>query len=337
MKFLSRFVLRAIGYVLRRSRKLINLLRLKFVRQAVPINRYEVRLVLLEDPVTHGSHYLTSPSAKVLLNSAYKMEQANAENESQKKDEVLEALRAAIYAPKFPAPAYLQVNVSAPHVASHFQGDDPALRERLAANLPTVMQAAQQVKAHMATTNSKAVSADVLDLGCGRGHWLALLKAANQPATGVDMAAECVQACINQGLEVKQGDALAVLKSTPPGSLAAVTAFHLIEQIPLAAQISLLADAYKALALGGLLLIETPNPENLAVIGRNFWFDSAQQRPVSAELLHMLALHAGFSAAHIKTESKHPPVISSLEMERYPLHTRHLLFCGQNTQLFAWK
>lgn len=245
------------------------------------------------------------------------------------------------------APQSAQVNAFMQHVASHFRGNEAAQRERLAANLPAVAQALQQVKDRAASAShstslagqgSKAPTAfGVLDLGCGQGDWLALLQAAGHNAQGVDMAAECVQACTRQGLKARQGDALAALKSTPPGSLAAVTAFHLIEHIPLAAQISLFADAYRALAPGGLLLVETPNPENLAVIGRNFWYDPTHQRPLPAELLRLLALHAGFAPEHIQAEPRHPPEVPPLEADHYPPRTRHMLFCGQDTLLRAWK
>ncbi len=245
------------------------------------------------------------------------------------------------------APQSAQVNAFMQHVASHFRGNEAAQRERLAANLPAVAQALQQVKDRAASAShstslagqgSKAPTAfGLLDLGCGQGDWLALLQAAGHNAQGVDMAAECVQACTRQGLKARQGDALAALKSTPPGSLAAVTAFHLIEHIPLAAQISLFADAYRALAPGGLLLVETPNPENLAVIGRNFWYDPTHQRPLPAELLRLLALHAGFAPEHIQAEPRHPPEVPPLEADHYPPRTRHMLFCGQDTLLRAWK
>jgi SAM-dependent methyltransferase/glycosyltransferase involved in cell wall biosynthesis len=232
-----------------------------------------------------------------------------------------------------------QVSAFMQHVADHFRGDGAQLRQRLSGHLPAVAQAAEDVRQRAGQT-AQGRSFAVLDLGCGRGEWLDVLREAGQAAQGVDLAPECVSACLDQGLQVLQGDALRVLQyQTAPGSLAAVTAFQLIEHLPLLGQIQLFASAYAALAPGGVLLVETPNPENLRVISCNFWYDPTHQRPLPAEFLRLLALHAGFAADQIQTQPLHPPQEPGLDVEiqHYPPRTRHMLFCGEDTILRAWK
>ncbi|MFM9878853.1 MAG: methyltransferase domain-containing protein [Burkholderiaceae bacterium] len=237
-----------------------------------------------------------------------------------------------------------QVNAFMQHVADFFRGNSDELRGSLALNLDAVAQAMSQVTAQAQITSSQGssqVAADaaypVLDVGCGRGEWLSLLKERGYAAHGVDMSAQCVSACLAQGLDVRQADGLRMLRYTPPQSLAVVTAFHLVEHLSLEGQIQLFSYAYTALAPGGLLLVETPNPENLAVISRNFWYDPTHQRPLPSLMLRLLALHAGFASDHIQTEPIHPGPIPALEIEHYPPRTRHMLFCGEDTILRAWK
>ncbi|MES3009903.1 MAG: methyltransferase domain-containing protein [Pseudomonadota bacterium] len=223
-------------------------------------------------------------------------------------------------------------------VADHFRGDPAVLRERLAVHLPAVVQAQARVRA--AESEAVGVTANVavtplIDLGCGRGEWLEVLRNAGHPSLGIDMAAECVSACLERGLDAKLGDALRVLQQLPDHSVAVITAFHLVEHLPLKGQITLFNEAWRVLAPGGLLLAETPNPENLGVISRNFWYDPTHLRPVPGEMLRLLAKAAGFD--DVKVEFLQPPPVPSLELEHYAPRIRHMLFCGEDTVVHAVK
>ena len=71
-----------------------------------------------------------------------------------------------------------------------------------------------------------------IDLGCGRGEWLELLKEQGFDAQGVDLDEGMLTACIERGLKVQLADALTVLRSLPNESQTIVSAFHLVEHIP---------------------------------------------------------------------------------------------------------
>jgi O-antigen chain-terminating methyltransferase len=134
----------------------------------------------------------------------------------------------------------------------------------------------------------------VLDIGCGRGEWLSLLKGANIHARGIDLNPAMAAHTDSLGLEVLHGDAIAHLKSLPEGTLAAVTGFHIVEHLSFKDLLSLLGEAYRALAPGGIILFETPNPENLVVGACTFNYDPTHNKPLPPDLLRFLAETRGF-------------------------------------------
>jgi O-antigen chain-terminating methyltransferase len=142
-------------------------------------------------------------------------------------------------------------------------------------------------------------SATALDLGCGRGEWLELLVESGFKPIGVDLDKGMLEACLERGLPVEQGDALAYLSALPDGSQAVVSAFHVVEHITFDQLGTLVAETLRVLMPGGLLIMETPNPENIVVATRNFYLDPTHQRPIPPMLLAFVAEFAGF--ARVKT------------------------------------
>jgi len=140
----------------------------------------------------------------------------------------------------------------------------------------------------------------VFDIGCGRGEWLQLLQQRGWAAQGWDINARFIADNQAQGLDVHHGDALAAIARiarAAPGSLGAITAFHVVEHLSFADLLTLVDHALIALAEGGLLLFETPNPENLVVGANTFYTDPTHQRPLHPSTLVFMAERAGFSQA----------------------------------------
>lgn len=150
----------------------------------------------------------------------------------------------------------------------------------------------------------------VLDLGCGRGEALAVLEEAGIPARGVDSNARMVERCRERGLEAEQGDLFAALEAAGEGSLAGVVSFHVIEHLPPAAVGRLVRLAWRALAPGGVLALETPNPLSMTVAARSFWLDPTHVRPVHPETLRFFYEGAGFEP------------VEHLELRPHPAHER---------------
>jgi len=134
-----------------------------------------------------------------------------------------------------------------------------------------------------------------LDLGCGRGEWLELCAEAGFAALGVDLDEDMLAACRERGLQVRTEDALATLHGMADDSAAMVSAFHLVEHLPFEVAQTLIAQALRVLKPGGLLIMETPNPENLMVGTNNFYLDPSHLKPVPSLLLGFMTQYAGFA------------------------------------------
>jgi O-antigen chain-terminating methyltransferase len=143
------------------------------------------------------------------------------------------------------------------------------------------------------------ISIDVLDLGSGRGEWLHLLSAEGIEGRGVDRNRILVEECRRLGLNVIEQDALAELRSLPPESLNAVTAFHLVEHLPFETLIKLLDEIARTLRPGGMLILETPNPENFMVGSCSFYADPTHRNPIPSQTLKFLLEARGFTGATV--------------------------------------
>ena len=148
--------------------------------------------------------------------------------------------------------------------------------------------------------------APLLDLGCGRGEWLALLRDAGITAYGVDSSDAMVAEAVARGLDARCADALEHLENLQEGSLQAVSAFHFAEHVPLNIFARVLDAAALALRPGGLLLLETPNPTNLVVGSASFYLDPTHLRPLHPDLLGFLVETRGFT--DVELHYVHPTV-----------------------------
>lgn len=138
-----------------------------------------------------------------------------------------------------------------------------------------------------------------LDLGCGRGEWLEVLVNSGFDAMGMDLDEGMLAACHERGLPGQLGDALSALKVLPSESLVLVSAFHLVEHLPFEVVQSLVQEALRVLVPGGLLVLETPNSENLTVGTSSFYLDPSHLRPLPAALLAFVAEHTGFCRSKV--------------------------------------
>lgn len=140
--------------------------------------------------------------------------------------------------------------------------------------------------------------ASAIDLGCGRGEWLELLQGAGYAPQGVDLDAGMLAACIERGLPVTLGDALAHLQSLGDATQCIVSGFHIAEHLAFEDLNTLVQQAFRVLKPGGLLILETPNPENVVVGTNNFYLDPTHLRPIPPLLLSFLPEHYGFARVH---------------------------------------
>lgn len=136
--------------------------------------------------------------------------------------------------------------------------------------------------------------APILDIGCGRGEWLELARDHGMQVKGIDINRAFVESCRVIGLDVVEGDAIGVLKTMPDGSVGAITSMHLVEHLLYSDLIRLLDEAYRVLRPGGVIALETPNPENLSVSSHWFFLDPTHRNPLPPVTLAWLVRHRGF-------------------------------------------
>jgi O-antigen chain-terminating methyltransferase len=136
--------------------------------------------------------------------------------------------------------------------------------------------------------------APVLDIGCGRGIFLEILAAAGVEAIGLDHSEEAVSFCRQKGFQVRKETAHNFLAKTEL-KFGGIFCSHVIEHLAYDQALELITLCNGALQPGGVLLLVTPNPQDLAVISEVFWLDPTHVRPYPALLLRSMLQSAGFS------------------------------------------
>ncbi len=218
----------------------------------------------------------------------------------------------------------------------YFRGSQEDIRRRLSFYLPLLEE-----------TYVRSLGAPVLDLGTGRGEWLAMLADHGHNAIGIDVDERVVQTARDAGFDVAEADALEDLRARPEASLGAVTGFHVVEHLDPAVLGELLAQIHRVLAPGGVVVLETPNPENVTVATTTFYLDAEHLRPIPPTLLEFHAREAGFKLPWIVRVNRAllaPPlsevsadVAGALEINAAVYAINGLLFAAPDYALVAQK
>ncbi|MBA2732999.1 MAG: methyltransferase domain-containing protein [Acidobacteria bacterium] len=141
---------------------------------------------------------------------------------------------------------------------------------------------------------------DILDIGCGRGEWLELLKEEGFDGRGVEINRVLAEQSRSRGLEVMEEDARAYLRGLPDESLNAVTGFHFIEHLSFETLIEVLDEIARTLRPDGFVIFETPNPKNLVVGACNFYSDPTHLKPLFPETVRFILGNQGFTDVQIE-------------------------------------
>jgi SAM-dependent methyltransferase len=207
--------------------------------------------------------------------------------------------------PQKPASGAVNDILNADYVSfeDSFRGEREDIKKRCAHYLKSLQQAEIHPDAGL-----------ILDLGCGRGEWLELLRESGYLARGVDLNAAMLEDSREHGLDVVEADALAYLASLPEDSVAAITSMHLVEHLPHDVLIQLLDESLRVLKPGGLLALETPNPENITVGSCWFYLDPTHRNPLPPALLQWIVSNRGFSDSRVErlSEFRGVPAIERL-------------------------
>lgn len=143
----------------------------------------------------------------------------------------------------------------------------------------------------------------VLELGCGRGEFLELLRKNDIEARGIDGNPEMVAVCKDRGLNVAESDITSYLRETPSASLGGIFAAQVIEHLPPNHLREMLGACHRALRENGRLVVETVNPRSLVALVESFYRDLSHQKPLHPETVDFLLRACGFREVTIHYSS----------------------------------
>lgn len=159
-------------------------------------------------------------------------------------------------------------------------------------------------------------ASDVLDIGCGRGEFLDLLREAGIAARGVDANPQMVAACRDRGLTAATGDALAFLEALPDGALGGLFSAQVVEHLPPDTLVRLVRAAWRKLRPGSTIAIETINPSCWLAFFETYLRDFTHVKPLHPETLRYLLAASGFHSPAIRFQA---PVAEADRLRRLPV------------------
>jgi O-antigen chain-terminating methyltransferase len=207
-------------------------------------------------------------------------------------------------------------------LTEHLRGDETAVKKDL--------------EFHLSLLKESDIRSEILDLGCGPGIWLQLLKESGFEARGVDANRRFVEIGRQRGLKITRNDVVSHLRSVETETVRAVTGFHLVEHFEFRDLLVLLAEVKRVLKPGGILILETPNPKNLVVGACNFYADPTHRKPLFPETLQFLLDSVGFVRTQV--EYLHPATDSPFKDTQPGSRELNLwLFGPRDYAAMGWK
>jgi O-antigen chain-terminating methyltransferase len=176
---------------------------------------------------------------------------------------------------------------------------------------------------------------NVLDIGCGRGEFLEMMRAAGIPAKGIDLDPESVAICRHKALDAEAADLFVYLESLPEASLDGIFCSQVAEHLPPTRLPEMIRLCASRLQRAGVLAIETPNPECLAIFATHFYLDPTHERPVPHPLLAFYLEE--FGVGNIEVRKLSPAADSMPSLKSLPEDFREAFFGGLDYAILGKK
>lgn len=139
----------------------------------------------------------------------------------------------------------------------------------------------------------------VLDLGCGRGEFVAMLQEADIQAGGVDLSPSMLREATNLNLPCRHGDILSTLKASERASLGGIFSAQVIEHFDADLLRQVVTESFQVLKPGGLILLETVNPLSLFAFSRIYLLDTTHRSALHPEFMRYLLESSGYRQVEI--------------------------------------
>lgn len=166
---------------------------------------------------------------------------------------------------------------------NNFRGSTEKIKERMKMYVPYFKDASDLV----------------LDIGCGRGEFLELMRENDIKSKGVDIFEPFVSRCKDNGLDVVSGNGLGFLAGAKDDSLGGIFAAHVIEHVASQDLVLLCKNALRVVKKGGYVIFETPNPMCLSIYTDAFYIDPSHRRPVHPLYIEYIMRMVGFEDVKI--------------------------------------
>ncbi|MBV8547582.1 MAG: methyltransferase domain-containing protein [Acidobacteria bacterium] len=177
----------------------------------------------------------------------------------------------------------------------------------------------------------------VIDVGCGRGEFLIACRTAAIAARGFDTNERSVADLVARGIDATVAGVPGCFADIANASIGTVVAMHVVEHLPVDALFALFAESARVLRPGGLLIIETPNAESLAVSASEFWRDPTHLAPRHPAALTLLAREYGFAIDELRAIHPFPDanrfVATSEDLRALVDALNERVFGGQDLRL----
>jgi SAM-dependent methyltransferase len=176
---------------------------------------------------------------------------------------------------------------------------------------------------------------NVLDIGCGRGEFLDLMREMGIVARGIDLSGESIAQCREKGLNAETADLFTYLGPDTVDEFGGIFASQLVEHLDPAKLPRMISLCAASLRRGGVLAIETPNPGCLAIFATYFYLDPTHTRPVPHQLLEFYMEEAGLG--QIEVHELSPAADSMPEIAELPEQFRKRFFGGLDYAIIGRK
>jgi O-antigen chain-terminating methyltransferase len=163
-----------------------------------------------------------------------------------------------------------------------FRGDENEVKEKLKRYLPIF-----------------AAVDNILDMGCGRGEFIALLQQEGKNAVGIDVSESMLKRAEEKGIKGKKIAALAYLRQEKDESTGGIFSAQVIEHLPPDYLRDVVRESFRVLEQGAPIVLETINPLSVFALSNIFFLDVTHQKPLHPEYMRYLLESSGFSDVRI--------------------------------------